>query len=193
MRRIGMLMGLAAGLWGQSVLAHDGWYAGASLNFMEISAGDFSDEVPAFKLVAGTGRDNFDIEAQYLWSDEASDSFTPSGGTKENWEAELEGPAIFLVPHWNLTERITLIGKIGMAYMKLDEDFSTQGSTGSSRTSYDTGIAAGLGLQSEIGRVHVRLDLDYYNLDFGNDDESGASLDEPWVIGLGFFWGFGGD
>ena len=45
----------------------------------------------------------------------------------------------------------------------------------------------------EDGRVHVRLDLDYYDLDFGNDDASGASLDEPWVIGLGFLWGFGGE
>ena len=193
MRRLLIYLAAAAGLASQSAGAHDGWYAGGTLGFMELKTDQFSDEVPGFKAVLGGGKDNFDIEAQYLWSDEASDSANPSGMAKTNWEAEMEGPAIFLVPHWNLTPRITLLAKIGMVYMKLEEDFRVEGSNQvASRNSYDTGVAFGLGIQSEVGRAHIRLELDYYDVDFGNDESSGAQLDEPWVAGLGVFWGFGG-
>jgi hypothetical protein len=156
-------------------LGAQGVYADGDVSASGIS---FGDNTFGFKLYGGYrfGVDNaldyFAIEASWQDLGEFDDNVLGS-----NVELEVDGLTFDVLGFVPVTDRIEFFGKVGYY------DFEGDGSVdGIDLGSYDeSGFNLGVGFDSQIGRMSVRGEFTWFDVD---------DID-LWTVGIGAQWNFG--
>jgi OOP family OmpA-OmpF porin len=156
-------------------LGVQGVYSDADVSESFIS---FDDNTFGFKLYGGYrfGVDNaldyFAIEASWQDLGEFDDNILGS-----NVELEVDGFTVDVLGFIPLSDRIELFGKIG--YFDFEGDGSIDGIDFGSDD--EDGLSLGFGIDSQIGRISVRGEFTWFDVD---------DID-LWTVGIGAQWNFG--
>jgi len=126
-----------------------------------------------YRLGVGNFLDNFALEASWQGYGDLEDRVR-GGNEVEVDVGGFTGDLLGFIP---VSERFQLFGKVG--YFDFDSDVSINGiDTGSDN---DDGLNFGGGFDSQVGRISVRGDFTWFDVDDA----------DFWTLGLGVQWNFG--
>ena len=168
----------------------EGSVAAGALGGAAISGISSDESDNSYKLFGGYQLNrNFGVEAGVYDLGKTSFSSTAPGGAFNN-QSSVRGINLDLVGTLPLTERFSLLGRVGAAYGRTRADFSGAGAAGMANPNLSekkTHAKVGLGVQYEVSRSFwVRGEVERYRVSNGVGGRHNANV---YTVGLVFPFG----